>query len=206
MDLSNARSRLCTNRTAVSMLSALITGVLFFNTVYIWLVDWLFFDYTLVCRIEQLLFADHAVIQMMWFESLNLSSGELQVVSGELTSVVVASDPSVLNTTHRNHCSVTSCTCSLRLAGVMRCLSSFEFTWQHSIAHLCGVSWKELASWVIPFSCDLCSDVWYVFVTHMIVWLIDYSFIICTVTVTGNFQIWHVRGWGSCLWPDTHII
>ena len=38
LDLSSERSMLCTNRTAVSMLSALMIGVLFFNMVYMCLV------------------------------------------------------------------------------------------------------------------------------------------------------------------------
>ena len=154
---------------------------------YVSLVDWLFFYYRVFQLITQLLFADHSCVQMMWFESLNLSSCELQIVSGELSSVVTTSDPSVLNTTHCNHCSVSSCTCSLRHAGVMRNLSSFEWAWQHSVAHLCCVSWKELASVMVPFGCYCCSDVWYVFVTHMIDWLIDYSSIIVCFSWSCNF-------------------
>lgn len=154
---------------------------------YVWLFDWLFVYYRQFLLITQLLFADHAVVQMMWFESLNLSSGELNVISGELSSVVVTSDLSILNTAHCNHCSVSSCLSSLRIAGVMRNLSSFECARQHSVAHLCCVSWNKLASWMIPFGCYLCSDVWYVFVTHMIVWLIDYSSIIVGLWWSCNF-------------------
>lgn len=157
---SNPLSRLWTNLMAVCKSSQLITAVCLFSMVYIWVcVVWL-----IVCSLIIVVPSGSGnlfdPVQMMWFKSHDHIIGELHIILGELShwsscasSVVsIVAYSTICQTTHSDHRSHAAAL-ALFLATHPSICS------KHLAIHLCPISSFELATRVVPASCDSCLDV-----------------------------------------------